>query len=95
MREGAGFWSNNLGWTKLESATLFDAPDGDLPITNADDARWMEAPHGMYYYEIFYRETDSPTFLFGCLAEHINHALEQVHDAYPGCSVASVLCYET
>lgn len=46
MRCGAGFWSNDQGWTELENATLFTPEESrtlGLPLTLAalPDANWM------------------------------------------------------
>lgn len=100
MREGAGFWSNDLGWTDLENATVFDSPDYTLPMSSGEDARWMEAPRWLGYYDIYYREPDPPaclfpTCLFSCWAEDLTHALEQLRSAYPNSNVISVRSYET
>lgn len=38
---GAGYWSNDDGWTTLEGATLFaDEEKVNLPITIGSDASW-------------------------------------------------------
>lgn len=38
--DGAGFWSNSDGWTRLDSATLFSERI-TLPVPLADDASWI------------------------------------------------------
>jgi hypothetical protein len=43
-QEGAGFWSNEMGWGNFNDATLFTAhevPGLDLPSLGVGDARWM------------------------------------------------------
>ncbi|MBY0240094.1 MAG: hypothetical protein K2X55_12345 [Burkholderiaceae bacterium] len=47
MRSGAGFWSNNEGWTVLTNATLFTPEEcrtlgRPLTLTDLPDANWMD-----------------------------------------------------
>lgn len=52
-QDGAGFWSNEYGWTTLDLATKFeDASVRDLPHSAGMDAVWMLAPYGMSLPEI-------------------------------------------
>lgn len=45
-QDGAGFWSNEYGWTTLDLATKFEgASVQDLPISAGMDAVWMLAPY--------------------------------------------------
>ncbi len=44
VNDGAGFWSNDAGWTDLEGATRFtqdEARSLNLPISTGNDARFM------------------------------------------------------
>lgn len=45
--DGAGYWSNELGWTLLEKATRFSKEEIEtlnLPIAGNGDAKWIRAP---------------------------------------------------
>ena len=45
--DGAGYWSNELGWTLLEKATRFSKEEIEalnLPNTENRDAKWIRAP---------------------------------------------------
>jgi hypothetical protein len=44
VNDGAGFWSNQYGWTELDSATRFSCYEKqtlDLPVSTGQDARWV------------------------------------------------------
>lgn len=44
MRSGAGFWSNDQGWTGVESATLFTHEESQrfgLPLAALPDVTWL------------------------------------------------------
>lgn len=44
MRSGAGFWSNDQGWTDVESATLFTHEESQrfgLPLAALPDVTWL------------------------------------------------------
>lgn len=44
LGDGAGYWSNEDGWTGFDSATKFTAAEMgsfDLPISSGQDAKWM------------------------------------------------------
>lgn len=91
--DGAGFWSNEYGWTMLDLATKFDAISYNLPLSAGMDAVWMLAPYRMNYYRIMLVEKpdeqgiDQTPIMFDCWAEDYEHAEEQAENAYPGCRV--------
>ena len=42
--DGAGFWSNDVGWVEYRFATRFtldSVPSCTLPVADARDAKWM------------------------------------------------------
>jgi hypothetical protein len=86
---GAGFWSNEHGWTTLDQATKYDDAEGNLPITADSDAVWMAAPYGLNFYsiELFEDKNDDDlgSIHFDCFAEDKAHAFEQAKNAYPNC----------
>lgn len=93
-QDGAGFWSNEHGWTTLDLATKFeDASVGDLPRSAGMDAVWMLAPYRMSFYRLMLVESpddatlDQTPIAFECFAENYGHAVEQAENAYPGCRV--------
>lgn len=95
--DGAGFWSNDHGWTSLDLATRFDAAARrNLPHSAAMDAVWMHAPHGLSFHRLMVLEPSDvdaahPTpIAFDCWAQDSGHAAERALNAYPGCSVASI-----
>lgn len=93
---GAGFWSNEYGWTTLDLATKFAGTEGDKPATAADDATWMLPPFSMNFYRVILIERpgdamlDQTPIAYECWAETEDHAKEQVIDAYPGCRVLEI-----
>jgi len=93
---GAGFWSNDYGWTTLDLATKFASTGGDKPVTAADDATWMLLPSSMDFYRVILIERpgdamlDQTPIAYECWAETEDHAKEQVIDAYPGCRVLEI-----
>jgi hypothetical protein len=95
--DGAGFWSNEYGWTTIDLATKFDAIERERahggPRSAGMDAMWMLAPYGMEFYRLMLVEHPDDTTLdqtpiaFECFAENYDHAVEQAKNAYPGCKV--------
>jgi hypothetical protein len=94
--DGAGFWSNEWGWTTKEQATRFDEGPLSIPISIAMDAVLMPYPQGMAFYRIELSEElfsgnpptrESVRHIFECFAENFEHALEQAENAYPGCHI--------
>lgn len=88
--DGAGFWSNEDGWTTLPGAGRYDEPlpsdqmpvgSQMLEIGSMQDYRLMvvENPHD--------QSLDQTPILFQCFSEDLGHAIEQAVDAYPGCRV--------
>ncbi len=93
--DGGGFWSNDIGWVDLKSATRFNkaevmlmpalpsgaGPSQTLEIGTMQDFRIMvvESPDNA--------ELDQTPILFQCFAEDMEHAKEQAENAYPGCEV--------
>lgn len=52
-QDGAGFWSNEYGWTTLDLATKFEgASVRDLPHSAGMDAVWMLVPYRMSLYRL-------------------------------------------
>ena len=92
--DGAGFWSNDVGWTEKESATRFSEPDGILPHCTGMDAAWMLDPGGLRFRRVVLVENgmgeDGPSIEFECWAEDAEHAREQARNAYPGCRIVEV-----
>lgn len=44
ISDGAGFWSNDLGWTVIESADTFSSKEAvkfNLPLSTGADATWV------------------------------------------------------
>ena len=81
--DGAGFWSNEYGWTTLDLATKYESPYG-APSVMKDDAVWMAAPYRMRFITMWVLEKDaSQAILFECWADDFDHAVEQARDAYP------------
>jgi len=99
-RDGAGFWSNEYGWTTLDLATKFCGYESrrphDGPLSAGMDAVWMLAPYGMNLYRLRVEEdlfcgnppkNEVHGHIFECWAENYDHAVEQAENAYPGCRV--------
>ncbi|MDP1573151.1 MAG: hypothetical protein Q8M09_14900 [Pseudomonadota bacterium] len=94
-QDGAGFWSNEYGWTTFDLATLFDAVDRERPHSTGMDAVWMLAPYGMSYYHLILvkQGQDDDTEVtphgidFVCWAENHDRASEQANKANPGYTV--------
>ncbi len=92
-QDGAGFWSNEYGWTTLDLATKFDGAERKLPHSAGMDAVWMLAPYRMSFYRLMLVESpddatlDQAPIAFECFAENYGHAVEQAENAYPGCRV--------
>lgn len=92
-QDGAGFWSNEHGWTTLDVATRFDSTDYSIPASAGMDAVWMLAPNRMSFYRMMLLENpedpslDQTPIAFECFAEDYRHAVEQAENAYPGCRV--------
>lgn len=90
-QDGDGFWSNEYGWTTLDLATKFDAADRERPHSAGMDAVWMLAPYRLEFYRLLLVEfpddqsLDRSPIAFECWAENLDHAIEQVENAYPGC----------
>lgn len=81
--DGAGFWSNEYGWTTLDLATKYESPNG-APSVIVDDAVWMAAPYGLRFITLWVlKKGDSQAILFECWADDFDHAVEQARDAYP------------
>lgn len=93
--DGAGFWSNDVGWTEKASATRFSEPDGMLPRCAGMDAAWMLDPAGLRYRRVTLVENEMDgnrsAIEFECWAEDAEHAREQAQNAYPGCRIVEVL----
>lgn len=92
--DGAGFWSNEHGWTTLEMSTKFEgASVRNLPHSVGMDAVWMSVPRRMNFYRINLVESpddetlDQAPIAFECFAEDYVHAVEQAENAYPGCHI--------
>lgn len=86
--DGAGFWSNEFGWTTLEQATRFDQAGGLMPISAGNDAVWMVPPYGLQYTVLdVVQEGENESIRFPCWAEDADHAKEQAENAYPGSRV--------
>lgn len=90
-QDGAGFWSNEHGWTTLDQATRFDGADvWQMPHSTGMDAVWMLPPHRMNFYRLMLvenpgdAELDQTPIAFECFAENYGHAIEQAENAYPG-----------
>lgn len=86
--DGAGYWSDTDGWTVLEGASRYwEQPRGPLPNGRGHgQALHVEA---MRDYRLVVRERDSTEdsgILFPCLADSLEHAIEQALDMYPGCT---------
>lgn len=94
--EGAGFWSNNYGWTTLDLATKFASTEWFKPMSAGADATWMLAPYRLNFFRALLIEQpddealDQTPIAFECWAESEVHAKEQVIDAYPGCRVLEI-----
>jgi hypothetical protein len=92
-QDGAGFWSNEYGWTTLDLATKFDAIKRELPHSAGMDAVWMLAPYRMNFFRLILVEypedadLDQTPIAFDCWAESFAHAVEQAANAYPGCTI--------
>jgi hypothetical protein len=94
---GAGFWSNEHGWTTLDLVTQFSDDERKckphLPLSTGMDAMWMLAPYRMTFYRLMLVESpdddtlDQTPIAFECFAENYDHAVEQAENAYPGCKV--------
>lgn len=86
--DGAGYWSDTDGWTVLEGASRYwEQPRGPLPNGRGPG----QALHvgAMRDYRLVVREGDSTEdsgMLFPCLADSLEHAIEQALDMYPGCT---------
>jgi hypothetical protein len=95
--DGAGYWSNEYGWTTIDHATRFYLCErersDELPHSAGMDAVWMRALHGMEFYRLMLVEhpndatLDQTPIAFECFAENYDHAVEQAENAYPGCRV--------
>jgi hypothetical protein len=91
--DGAGFWSNEYGWTTLDQASKFDSTFTPLPMSEGNDAVYMLAPYRMNFYRLMLVEhpddpaLDKTPIAFECFAEDYGHAVEQAENAYPGCRV--------
>jgi len=51
--DGAGFWSNDLGWVDVLSATRFSSWEKarlNLPMSTGQDARWVEIGKALRHY---------------------------------------------
>jgi hypothetical protein len=92
-QEGAGFWSNEYGWTTLDLATKFDSTFTPLPMSAGNDAVWMLAPYRMNFNRLMLVEhpddatLDQTPIAFECFAEDYAHAVEQAENAHPGCRI--------
>lgn len=90
-QDGAGYWSNEYGWTTLDLATKFDAINRERPLSAGMDGVWMLAPYRMEFYRLLLVEfpddqsLDQTPIAFECWAENLDHAIEQAENAYPGC----------
>jgi hypothetical protein len=86
--DGAGYWSDTDGWTVLEGASRYwEEPRGPLPNGRGHG----QALHvgAMRDYRLVVRERDCSEdsgMLFRCLADSLEHAIEQALDMYPGCT---------
>lgn len=91
LSDGAGYWSNSLGWVTETDATVFmehEKPKLNLPISTGNDAKWVP-PLRPYLVSLSQDAGDEP-ILFNCMAEGPEHAKEQAENAYPGCVVHTV-----
>lgn len=43
-QDGAGFWSNEYGWTTFDEATKFDSREVIVPCSTGMDAIWILIP---------------------------------------------------
>lgn len=89
--DGAGFWSNDFGWSTREFATAFSDTERDgyhLPLSAGNDAKWVGL---LKPYRVSLTEAgESEPILFECHAESGEHAQEQAENAYPDCAVHAV-----
>jgi len=100
--DGAGFWSNDLGWTTMDLATKFSQEEKEsivrLPSIGVEDATWIHfnSELSLYVLRIVERNDDddeqsqpedSAAIYFDCFAEDLEHAKEQAANAYPGCKI--------
>lgn len=92
-RNGAGFWSNESGWTTIDGATRFTLKEREslsLPMSAGGDARWISADlDGLTFFVLDLSDKDGVKLQFECFAEDFEHASEQAQDAYPGCQILS------
>lgn len=83
--DGAGYWSNEYGWTTRNLATRFASTAAcDLPMSAGADATWMLEPRGLHLVRLRVLQPGARRpVAFEAWAEGVEHAEEQARNAYP------------
>jgi hypothetical protein len=96
LSDGAGYWSNEWGWTTFDEATHFYGIDPTtfpvIPVSSGNDAMLIMAKHRLELYRLMLieqpdDEENQEPVAYECFAENYEHAVDQAEDAYPGCKI--------
>lgn len=96
MGDGAGFWSNEYGWTKRSFATRFTSKEiatFEEPRSSRDDTVILQEDDRLDFYVVTLADEEGGTegaYHFKCWAECESHASEQASNAYPQATIISV-----